>query len=257
MATTSSSSGLRTRADPLVDLDDDQHMNTREDHDDWLQLDGFAFPCTLGLLDWEQHTTQTLAVELGLGLDLDPAAGGDLARSVDYAAIVEQVQFLAQHGRWRMLESMAVAIARLLLAPPAPGEERAQVRRAVVRLSKPEVFRGRAVPSVEIRRDLDWCQLAQLPREDAEVRVEVLQETIESGAYRVHLHEDARWSRPAEMSCLVISGRVRANGAELGRGAMLSGGGEELCALTTEGACLLAVGECRLSALRAAEKRLR
>src|SRR6266513_2552767 len=120
---------------------------------DWLSLSkiSLSFPCVVGLTEWEQRGTQTLELELAMNLDLDEAAGGDLRRSVDYAAALEHVQFIAQHGRWLLLESIAAAMARFILAPPAEGERRAQVRRVVVRLSKPDVFGGRAVPSVEIQ----------------------------------------------------------------------------------------------------------
>ncbi len=224
-------------------------MNKIETGDDWIHLDSFAFPCILGLFDWEQRSSQTLAVKLSMGLNLNQAASGDLARSVDYSATLEQIQFIAQHGRWRMLESMASAIARLLLAPPAPGEERAQVRRAVVRLGKPDVFRGRAVPTVEIQRDLEWLSLESLPVQTSGARLEILQESKESGAYRVLLEKDGAWMSPAKMSCLVISGRARAGVNEIGRGDILTPGGHELHGLETTGASLLVVGEQSLSAL--------
>src|SRR5579871_1397823 len=98
---------------------------------DWIHLKRFSFPCVLGIFDWEQKKPQTLSVEISMGLDLQGAADGTLARSVNYAATLEHVRFIAEHGRWRMLESMATAMARHLLALPAAGEERAQVSRAV------------------------------------------------------------------------------------------------------------------------------
>src|SRR6266542_2821912 len=157
------------------------------DASDWIYL---SFPCVLGMTEWEQRESQTLELELGMGLDLDPAACGDLRRLVDYSATLEQVQFIAQHGRWLLLESVAAAMARVVLAPPAPGEQRAQVRSAVVRVRKPEVFRGRAVPTVEIWRDESWYEPRELvlaaemqrdrtgssPAEPA-ARIEILLET--------------------------------------------------------------------------------
>src|SRR6185436_5684326 len=86
-----------------------------------------SFPCVLGLTEWERRGTQTLELELAMNLDLDAAASGDLRKSVDYAAALDHVKFIAQRGRWLLLESMAAAMARLVLAPPAAGEKRAQV----------------------------------------------------------------------------------------------------------------------------------
>ena len=178
---------------------------------DWIYLSkiSLSFPCVLGLLEWEQRETQTLELELAMNLDLDQAAAGDLRRSVDYSAILDQVQFIAQHGRWLLLESMAAAMARLVLAPPATGEPRAQVRSVLVRLRKPEVLRGRAIPTVEIRRDQSWFRSDELSLGGAApTRIETLQETRQTGAYRIHIPPGARWMVPSGMAIQVIAGRV-------------------------------------------------
>jgi FolB domain-containing protein len=181
------------------------------DPPDWIYLSkvSLSFPCVLGVQDWERRQAQTLELELAMNLDLDLAAAGDLARSVDYSAILDQVQFIAQHGRWLLLESMAAAMARLVLAPPAPGEPRAQVRGVLVRLRKPDVLRGRAIPAIEIRRDDTWYQTEELPPSPwAPARIEILQETRQTGAYRIHLPPASRWVVPSKMAVQVIAGSV-------------------------------------------------
>ena len=178
---------------------------------DWIYLSkvSLSFPCVLGVLDWERRQAQTLELELAMNLDLDRAAAGDLGRSVDYSAILDQVQFIAQHGRWLLLESMAAAMARLVLAPPAAGEPRVQVRGVLVRLRKPDVLRGRAIPAIEIRRDDAWYRTEELAiAELAPARIEVLQETRQTGAYRIHLPPGARWTVPSKMAVQVVAGRV-------------------------------------------------
>jgi FolB domain-containing protein len=181
------------------------------DPPDWIFLSkvSLAFPCVLGVHDWERRQEQTLELELAMNLDLDRAAAGDLGRSVDYSAILDQVQFIAQHGRWLLLESMAAAMARLVLAPPAPGEPRAEVRGVLVRLRKPDVLRGRAIPAIEIRRDHDWyrTEVLELP-EAAPARVEILQETKQTGAYRIHLPAGSRFVVPEKMAVQIVAGRV-------------------------------------------------
>jgi FolB domain-containing protein len=163
----------------------------------------------LGVDEWERREAQTLELELAMNLDLDRAAAGDLGRSVDYSAILDQVQFIAQHGRWLLLESMAAAMARLVLAPPAPGEPRAQVSAVLVRLRKPDVLRGRAIPAIEIRRDDAWYRTEVLPLEHMNpARIEILQETRQTGAYRVHLPPRAQWTVPSKMAVQVVAGRV-------------------------------------------------
>jgi len=178
---------------------------------DWIFLSkvSLAFPCVLGVHDWERQKEQTLELELAMNLDLDRAAAGDLGRSVDYSAILDQVQFIAQHGRWLLLESMAAAMARLVLAPPAAGEPRAQVRGVLVRLRKPDVLRGRAIPAIEIRRDDAWYRTEELALAPwAPARIEVLQETRQTGAYRIHLPPGSRWVVPSKMAVQLVAGRV-------------------------------------------------
>jgi FolB domain-containing protein len=178
---------------------------------DWIFLSkvSLSFPCVLGVLDWERRQAQTLELELAMNLDLDSAASGDLGRSVDYSAILDQVQFIAQHGRWLLLESMAAAMARLVLAPPAAGEPRAQVRGVLVRLRKPDVLRGRAIPAIEIRRDDAWYSTEELAMPElAPARIEVLQETRQTGAYRIHLPPGSRWVVPSKMAVQIVAGRV-------------------------------------------------
>jgi FolB domain-containing protein len=178
---------------------------------DWIFLSKvpLSFPCVLGVMDWERRQAQTLELELAMNLDLDQAASGDLGRSVDYSAILDQVQFIAQHGRWLLLESMAAAMARLVLAPPAPGEPRAQVRGVLVRLRKPDVLRGRAIPAIEIRRDDAWYRTEELALPElAPARIEILQETRQTGAYRILLPPGARWVVPANMAVQMVAGRV-------------------------------------------------
>ena len=181
------------------------------DPPDWIFLSkvSLSFPCVLGVLDWERREAQTLELELAMNLDLDRAAAGDLGRSVDYSAILDQVQFIAQHGRWLLLESMAAAMARLVLAPPAAGEPRAQVKGVLVRLRKPDVLRGRAIPAIEIRRDDAWYRTEEIALPElAPARIEILQETRQTGAYRIHLPPGVRWVVPGKMAVQIVSGRV-------------------------------------------------
>src|SRR5438552_9505950 len=74
---------------------------------DWIVLSGISLRCVFGLYDWEQRSAQALVVEVAMALDLDGAAGGDLSASVDYAAVLNQIGFIAVCGKWRLLESMA------------------------------------------------------------------------------------------------------------------------------------------------------
>jgi FolB domain-containing protein len=161
---------------------------------DWISLSGMSIRCVSGLYDWEQRSAQALVAEVGMALDLDEAAGGDLSASVDYAAVLNQIGFIAVYGRWRLLESMAVAMARHLLSQPAPGEARAQVDCVRIKVTKPDIFGGRAAPSVELFRDRRWLEEHRLARSDhGGVTVESLTDTPGTAAYHVSLEPGAEW----------------------------------------------------------------
>jgi dihydroneopterin aldolase len=108
--------------------------------------------CIVGILPRERVEPQPLRVELSMALDLLRCGEtGDLAASVNYGAVDEQVRWLATHGQFLLIESLALAIARVVLLPPAPGEGRAQVDRVSVSIHKPTVLRASA-PSVTLVR---------------------------------------------------------------------------------------------------------
>lgn len=108
--------------------------------------------CLVGILPRERVEPQPLQIDLFLTLDLHRCGEtGDLGASVDYGAVDAQIRFLAVEGRFRLLESLALAIARLVLLPPLPGEARAAVERVSVTIRKPTVLRA-AEPRVVVCR---------------------------------------------------------------------------------------------------------
>ena len=84
-----------------------------------------------------------------------------------------------------MLETAAHAVLRLLLAPPAAGEPRAQIARARIVLSKPGALDGAAVPSIEVERDASWVTVEQEQRPFGVV--DVIHETRDAGIYRLNV----------------------------------------------------------------------
>jgi dihydroneopterin aldolase len=173
---------------------------------DWIHLTKMTLPCVLGVFPWEHLRRQQLAVEISLRLDLEVAARGELSTTLDYGSAFEQVRFITRHGRWPLVESLAFALARHLLAPPAPGETRPPVEEARVKLCKPEALQGRATPSVEVQRLRAWCELHRSATRAA-VEIESLQETADTGAYHVDLAAGATWQPPKSARVHVISGR--------------------------------------------------
>lgn len=119
---------------------------------DWIHLEQIRFPCKIGTYWAEQQREQPLEVALHFALDLTAAAAEDLSRSIDYAQVLLQVETIARHGRWRLLESLSLTLVRWFLLEPAHGEARGSAVRVRVMVKKPEAVAGRALPSVEIER---------------------------------------------------------------------------------------------------------
>jgi len=173
-----------------MNIESDSSPNRR----DWIVLAGMSLRCVFGLYEWERRRPQALVAEVGMALDLDEAAGGDLSASVDYAAMLDQLGFIAVNGRWQLLESMAAAMARHLLSPPAPGEARAQVDCVRIKVTKPDIFEGRAAPSVELSRDRAWLDEHRLARAHrGGVTLESLTNAPGTAAYHVSLAPGAEW----------------------------------------------------------------
>jgi len=183
---------------------------------DRIELEAWEIPCVLGVLEREQRSVQRLAVQLGMELDLEDAAEGDLGATVDYARVRDQIAFLVQHGRFRLMESIAFAIARLLLAPPAPGEPRAQIGAVHVSLKKPDILDD-ATPGIHVSRVQTWCELETRMLQD-KVWGEELARTPRTAAHRVTLQPKAAWTLPATVAVMVIAGRGTADGRPIGPG---------------------------------------
>lgn len=120
--------------------------------------------CIVGLLARERIEPQTLRLRVVMETDLEAAGEtGHLWHSVDYGAIDSQIRFLATEGRFVLLESLALTIARFLLLRPAAGEHRASIRAVEVAIDKPDILPS-SVPGVRLHRT--WWEhdvIADLP----------------------------------------------------------------------------------------------
>lgn len=111
----------------------------------------------VGILPRERIEPQPMRISLRMELPLEPCGTtGELGAGVDYAEMDSRIRYLAVHGRFRLIESLAMAILRVVLDPPRAGEGRAAVERATVTIRKPAVLRA-AEPSVTLSRDASWA----------------------------------------------------------------------------------------------------
>jgi len=156
---------------------------------DCIELSGLEVDCVVGTYPRERHVPQPLRLDLQLYLDTERAARKEtLAASLDYAAVAAQLGFLLRSCEFRMLETAAYALARYLLAPPAPGERRMPLERVSVRLTKPFALAalGKGQPSLRIERERAWAaDMRSLPEPYGSR--DVICETKDVGIYRVNI----------------------------------------------------------------------
>lgn len=188
---------------------------------DWIELENMTFDCIVGVLPEEQRSVQPLRVDVKMAVNLESSArSGNLSETVNYAGVQQQIMMIAQCGRWRLIESLGMAIARLLLSPPAPAEERAQISTVKIRIAKPTILTG-AVPAVSLSRDEAWLDLDTRMLPPA-TWLDVLEETPRGGAYRAHVEPGKTWELPPNASVLVVAGQLTADGVPLAAGQELA-----------------------------------
>lgn len=153
---------------------------------DRIAIEGLRVDCVVGVYPHERDVPQPLRIDVVMHLDTEAAAVRERLRAtIDYAATAAQIGFLLRHAKFRMLETAAHALARYLLAPPAPDERRAAVDRLELTLTKPEALGGNGIPSLTIQRDANWVQLVQEQKPFG--TVDVILETDDAGIYRLNV----------------------------------------------------------------------
>jgi dihydroneopterin aldolase len=114
---------------------------------DRIVFEGLRAFTTLGVHEHERRAPREVRVDLDLEVDLREACASDrLDASVDYDAVARAVSETAAKARFRLVEALAEAIARAVLA----GFPR--VARAIVRVTKPGAVEQAASIAVEIGR---------------------------------------------------------------------------------------------------------
>lgn len=83
-----------------------------------------------GVLDFEQARAQPFEVDLEIEMDLAGAAAtDDLARTADYGAVVRSVVTLVESESFRLLETLAEALATRVLEVSAADAVTVEVRK--------------------------------------------------------------------------------------------------------------------------------
>ena len=83
---------------------------------DTLIIRDLVVECRLGVFEWERITPQQIWIDLELAIDAARAAARDDVRdAVDYGRLVGAVRGLVEHTPYHLLETMAEAVASLIL----------------------------------------------------------------------------------------------------------------------------------------------
>ena len=177
---------------------------------DWVGVESFRVNATLGVLDWEQRTTQAVDIEIAMHLDLSTSGEEDaLDATINYASVADQVRFMLEKGRWRLLESLGLAVCRLLLTPPLAREERASLAEVMIRMAKPEVLSGNPVPWVSMHRAGPMpCETIELGESAVAA---LLVATPNTTAWRVDVEAGGTWVAPKGISLLRLAGGLPGN----------------------------------------------
>ncbi len=98
---------------------------------DWVFVHGLKVDAVIGVFEWERGIRQQLVFDLDMQLNKSTAAHSDELRdTVDYAAVSERVMAFTRTARYELIESLAEAVAKLLLHEFA-------IKTVLLRLSKP------------------------------------------------------------------------------------------------------------------------
>lgn len=93
-----------------------------------IKLERLATSGIIGVYPWERKQTQTLYISLTMEANLNAAAGADdVALTVDYGAVAQEVQALVASCEAKLIEHLAKRIADQLLASYALTSVEVQV----------------------------------------------------------------------------------------------------------------------------------
>lgn len=113
---------------------------------DRIHIRDLALRCVVGVYPEERRAKQDVVLNLTLGADFRRAARTDnLAHTVDYKAVKQQVIRLVENSAFQLIETLADRVARLCLAHPG-------VTSATVTVDKPGALRFARSVAVEVTR---------------------------------------------------------------------------------------------------------
>lgn len=113
---------------------------------DKLYLTGLEIEAIVGIWDWERQIPQTVVIDIEMATDVARAAkSDDIADTLNYKDVSKRVQQLVQDSGFKLVETMAETIARVVIDEFGAGWVK-------VRINKPGAIRGARDVGVVIER---------------------------------------------------------------------------------------------------------
>lgn len=114
---------------------------------DSIFLNDLRIKAIVGIWDWERKLRQTVSIDLEMGADIRKAAATDnIEDTLDYKQIAKRVQQFVEDSAFKLVETLAENIARIVLSE-------FDVPWVIVKVNKPGAIRGSRDVGVIVRRE--------------------------------------------------------------------------------------------------------
>lgn len=98
-------------------MHDARRCRVRKMKSDIVYIRELEVETVIGIFDWERECRQIVSIDFDLGFDIRAAArSDDIADALDYKAISHRVRDFVAASNFQLIEALAEAIARIVLA---------------------------------------------------------------------------------------------------------------------------------------------
>ena len=82
---------------------------------DTVYIKGLRVETIIGIHEWERHERQTVVLDLEMGCDTSRPGNSDkIEYALDYAKVSEQIIALVEASNYKLIETLAEEVARML-----------------------------------------------------------------------------------------------------------------------------------------------
>lgn len=114
---------------------------------DIIHIQNLKVSTVIGVYTWEKHIKQTVLLDIKLSTDILPAArDNDLAKTVDYAELSQQISEELADSRFELLETLIEAVATSI-------HQNFGIELMTITATKPHAIKNAKGVSITICRD--------------------------------------------------------------------------------------------------------